>query len=464
MTGNAQILVSYAHGLIALSILAAIFSSYAAFDVAERMMTARGPVRWIWWMGGAATLAFGIWSTHYTGMLALGLPLPPIYEWPTSVLSFLPAFAGSAVAFYLLSDFNPNIYRICSAAIASGSGIAGVHYIAMNSLRLPVVHKYDWPVVVLSVSMAIVGAGTALTLVFHAAGNKVIWRKMLGAWVMGVAAISGMHYIAIAAVKFVPSPTPAVSTSFRGILGIVIVTLLIQALPILTSIGDRRLQTQREISTRILQSQEEERKRIAQQLHETVAQTLAALKMSLGKVRRTATVQNSDAIAAIEESILLADESMREIRTASYLLQPPLLEKDGLESTLRWYLSGFQERSGITVKLEAPKELDRLDPETESTVFRIVQECLTNIHRHSSSSTATIRLVPYGETLVLEVEDAGRGMPVDISANNVNCFPRIGVGIAAMQERAKKLGGNMTISSTGHGTRVTVTLPFASRA
>jgi signal transduction histidine kinase len=215
----------------------------------------------------------------------------------------------------------------------------------------------------------------------------------------------------------------------------------------------RELHLTQDLSAHVLRSQDEERRRIARQLHETVAQSLAALKMNLVRIGRLVS-GGANASDVLSESVALTDEAMKEIRTLSYLLHPPLLEEGGLVPGLRWYATGFAERSGINVHLDVSPDLERMPEEIEMVVFRIVQECLNNIHRHSGSTTARVRVVRESSNLRVEVEDEGRGMP----ASHARAFA--GVGLAGIRERAKQLGGRLEIHSSSHGTKVSVILPL----
>jgi len=201
--------------------------------------------------------------------------------------------------------------------------------------------------------------------------------------------------------------------------------------------------------------EDDERRRLARELHDTTAQSLAALCMNLSVVREATDTLNPRARAALDESVTLAKESLHEIRTVSYLLHPPGLDELGLASALSGYIGGFIQRSGIRVEVDVPPDLGRLPQAVETTVFRLVQECLTNIHRHSGSSTARVRLVRKPSNLVLEVEDAGRGIRGNAPS---------GVGIASMRERVQQLDGWLEIASNPGGTtvRATIPLPVAS--
>jgi signal transduction histidine kinase len=220
----------------------------------------------------------------------------------------------------------------------------------------------------------------------------------------------------------------------------------------------------RTLANRLMQVQEDERRRIAQMLHETAAQDLAALKMLLARLNRSANRFSEDERKALTESISLAEQSITEIRTVSYLLHPPFLEEAGLVSALQWYASGFAERSGINVDLDLPESVERLPLETETVLFRVVQESLTNIHRHAGSETARIRLRRDTETLVLEVEDRGHGIP-NVSLKRITSGGGgVGVGIAGMSERIEQLRGRLEVTSSDHGTTVRVRLPLAKDA
>ena len=216
----------------------------------------------------------------------------------------------------------------------------------------------------------------------------------------------------------------------------------------------------RTLANRLMHAQDDERRRIARQLHETIAQDLAALKMLLGRLARTAVPVSDDERDALSESIELADQSMSEIRTVSYLLHPPFLDEAGLLSALRWYAEGFAKRSGITVDLDLPETFARLPIETETVLFRAVQESLTNIHRHAESKSARIRLAAGPDTPVLEIADQGRGIPSGALA--LVAGGGGGVGIASMSERIEQLGGRLEVISSDRGTTVRVWLPLAS--
>jgi signal transduction histidine kinase len=208
----------------------------------------------------------------------------------------------------------------------------------------------------------------------------------------------------------------------------------------------------------LLTLRDEEQRRLARDLHETVSQEMAALKMALASVGKTLPTRNKIGKQFLRAAREFADGVIQQIRTLSYLLHPLLLEEAGLGSALRWYASGFAERSGIKVQVVMKGGFGRLPKETEISVFRVVQESLTNVHRHSKSRAATIRLMRADGTVRVEVVDRGVGMALPSAATGWNS--PLGVGIAGMRERVKQLGGVFEIQSEpGHGTTIRVELP-----
>jgi signal transduction histidine kinase len=206
--------------------------------------------------------------------------------------------------------------------------------------------------------------------------------------------------------------------------------------------------------------QDEERRRLARELHDSVGQTLAALSMNIAIIQAQSDKLDLSGARAVSENAHLVDQVSREIRTISHLLHPPLLDIAGLASALRWYVDGFSERSNIKVDLEIPSDFGRLPDELEIAIFRIVQECLTNIHRHSGSNTATIRLHQESHHLTVQVQDSGKGIRPEKQRELIESG-RGGVGFAGMRERLRPLGGTLEIKSDGSGTVVSAVLKVA---
>jgi len=214
----------------------------------------------------------------------------------------------------------------------------------------------------------------------------------------------------------------------------------------------------RELSARLMQLQDEERRRIARELHDSVGQTLAALAMNLSLVRGDVERLSSIAVALNDSENLVRDMS-KEVRTISHLLHPPLLDEAGLASALRWCVDGFVQRSQIKVDLDMPEDFARLPGEMETAIFRVVQECLTNIHRHSESPVAKIVLRERHQEVVVEIGDRGKGISEE-KLQDLASSGTPGVGIRGMRERLRQLGGTLEIKSTGSGTVVSVRLPM----
>jgi PAS domain S-box-containing protein len=219
----------------------------------------------------------------------------------------------------------------------------------------------------------------------------------------------------------------------------------------------------RRVSDQLLTLRHEEQRRMAVSLHETVSQEMAALKMSLARVSETLAKPNAVGRKFLQSARDFAEAVIQQIRTVSYLLHPPLLDEAGLGPALRAFAAGFSERSGIKVKLTIKPGFGRLPKDTEIALFRVVQEALTNVHRHSKSASSAIRLERVDGKVRIAVTDSGIGMPLPSAATGWK--PPLGIGIAGMQERVKQYGGTLEIQSEpGRGTVVSVELPETGSA
>ena len=205
------------------------------------------------------------------------------------------------------------------------------------------------------------------------------------------------------------------------------------------------------LSAELMRLQDEERRRIGRDLHDSTGQTLAALELSLSQLQQYTRGPADGRRELLEHCVRLATQCSAEIRTASYLLHPPLLDELGLLSALRWLADGFHQRSGIEMRLDLPASMHRLPPDDELCLFRIAQEALTNVHRHAASPWAAMRLKIQSNSVMLEIEDAGRGFDAKT--------PALGVGLAGMRERIRHIGGIFSVEATGTGgTRVRTTI------
>lgn len=214
----------------------------------------------------------------------------------------------------------------------------------------------------------------------------------------------------------------------------------------------------RALSTRLLQTQDEERRHIARELHDSAGQTLAVLGMQLALIARKAENTLPEVSRETKNAAELLQQLKKEIRTTSYLLHPPLLDEIGLSSAVDWYIEGLKERSGLDIQLFIPDDFGRVPRNTELVIFRLVQESLTNIHRHSGATKACIRVRRSNTSVSVEVTDNGKGIPpeklLEVQSGGH------GVGLRGMRERVRQFRGEMRIESDSSGTRILVTLPL----
>jgi two-component system, chemotaxis family, CheB/CheR fusion protein len=221
-------------------------------------------------------------------------------------------------------------------------------------------------------------------------------------------------------------------------------------------------QSLRQLSGQLIRAQDEERRRVARELHDGTAQSLSALSMYLARVDQSGSGLDANAQQALSECVSLVEQCSREVRTLSYLMHPPGLDEAGLAPALRWFVEGFIDRSGITVEVDISSDWPRLVRDAEVAIFRIAQECLANVHRHSGSSRATVRLARGKNEVVLEVKDSGRGTPPEVIKDLQKTGAGLGVGLRGMHERLLKFGGSLMIeSSSDVGTTVRAVLPLS---
>ena len=221
----------------------------------------------------------------------------------------------------------------------------------------------------------------------------------------------------------------------------------------------------RELSFHLLRTQDEERQRIGRDLHDSLGQYLSVLKMKLDSLKSSPSKMSPHDLAELNNCAQIAEDAVKEVRTISYLLYPPMLEEMGLKSAISWYLDGFTKRSGIRTTFEVSPALGRLAPDVELATFRVLQESLTNVHRHSGSPTADVRLLLDDDNFILRVSDQGKGV-------NLNNFElpgqdwtgAHGVGLRGMRERMRQIEGNLELWSSEEGTTVTATVPLRHAA
>lgn len=225
-----------------------------------------------------------------------------------------------------------------------------------------------------------------------------------------------------------------------------------------TLIVERTAELQK-LSQRLLRVQDDERRKVARDLHDSTGQTLAALKISVSLVQEHCK-EDPPTLALMSEVAQLANQAIEEIRTMSYLLHPPLLDEVGFVCAAEWYIEGFAKRSGITVKVDIATPSGRLPTRVEIALFRVLQESLTNVHRHSGASEASIHFQHEGEAVILEIRDSGRGIPEERLRLINGLSAETGVGLAGMRERLHELNGKLEIESDGRGTSMRATVPI----
>lgn len=217
----------------------------------------------------------------------------------------------------------------------------------------------------------------------------------------------------------------------------------------------------RALSARILQLQDVERRKIARELHDSVGQYLTGLKLNLGHLQTSNTAAGSDSPALLSETIELMDRAIGEVRTISHLLHPPLLDELGLDSAARWYVEGFSKRSGIEVRFQGGDTEERLPKEVELALFRVLQEALTNVHRHANARLVHVVITCTDKEAVLVVEDDGKGIPREV-LERFRTGLASGIGLAGMRERLVELGGALKVESGAAGSTLRATLPTAN--
>ena len=240
---------------------------------------------------------------------------------------------------------------------------------------------------------------------------------------------------------------------------IVVQSMLILGLLINRSNRKRAEASLHDMTGRLLESQDDERRRIARDLHDGTGQHLSGMALTIGQVLADFPSGHDDLRSLLEESHAASRQALNEVRTVSYVLHPPILDGLGLPSALQWYLEGLQKRTDINIVFDAPAHLKPLAPEAERALFRIVQESVTNVLRHSGGTTLRVRLLSSARAVTLRIEDNGHGMNAE-QLSQLQGAAMLGVGIAGMRERIRQLNGVFQIQSNAEGTKVTATVPL----
>jgi signal transduction histidine kinase len=477
VTAQDSVLVgSYDRRVVALSIAIAVLGAYAGLDLAERVTAARGRARLLWLVGGVTTTAIGIWSMHYTGMLAFRLPVLTQYEWPTALLAFLNAFFAAFVALIVVTRPQMEWRRAFVGSLFMGAGISGLHYISMASMRAPMMYHYDPAIVFLSIVFAIGFSFLSLRLMFFFKdGDRGLPGRRVASILLLGAAICAMHYTGMAAVTFTRSSAPpdlshAVPVSFMGIVAIGSIAVALLGVVVVTSTFDRLHQHRellcvtteqlRALSASVSFAREDEGIRIARELHDELGSALTRLKWDLETVSSTISESlDRVTVALLREQLAtmtcVVDSTIGAVRRIAADLRPGVLDDLGLPDAIEWQIQQFQGQTGVTCQYERAMEDVVLTKEQSTTIFRIIQEALTNIRRHASASQVVVRAGIEGDALVLRVSDNGRGITDEERS------ARRSLGIVGMRERAALIDATFeVIGIPAQGTVVTVRMPL----
>lgn len=480
------LLGTYDPWLVALSVSVAVLASFLGLDLASRVAARQRPAReWRWIIGGALAIGAGTWSMHFIGMLAYRLPIPVSFDLALTAASFALPVAAAGAGLRIASRPELGMLKWLAGGTIIGIGIFAMHYTGMAAMKMrpPIVYT-PW-LVGASAAVAVAASVASLRLafafrmdnLFEAVGKKAASAALLGS------SIAAMHYIAMAAANI---PADSVCTAYGSVVspaqlayavgGIV---LLVNACALLlsaydsyrTEVASRRsaelqlanidlekrvAERTEELATahrKLVDVQEAERRHIVAELHDQVGQNLAALSMNLDLLERKGGPLDDSARARLADAHRLVESTTDSIEGLMSELRPPALDDLGLQDAIRWHAETFSRRTGIETEWLSRAVSRRFAPEVETALFRIVQEALTNVAKHSRASRVRIELAAEGNECVLSVSDNGVGLDPAPPT-------RPSYGIVTMKERAQSIGGRLKLSTApAGGTVLTVRFP-----
>jgi len=502
----------YDYRLVALSAIIAILAAYAALDLAGRIASTRGRARFAWMTGGAMAMGMGIWSMHYIGMLAFHLPVPVKYDWPTVLLSLLAAMIASGIALHLVSGESLSLTRAIVGSVFMGGGIAAMHYVGMEAMRLNAMCEYSTGIVALSAVVAVVISFVALWLTFSVRESASNWgsRKVLCALLMG-AAIPVMHYVGMAAVTFMPLSAPnaglehAIDISDLGLIGITFVTMVSLGLVFLTAVIDRRFtvhitaanEERYRLMVEIANEQRSARE-AAESANEAKSQFLANMSHEL-RTPMNAIIGYTEMV--IDDAVDLGLEGsvadLQKISAAGkHLLSliSDILDLSKIEAgRMELYLETFEVDSMIqdlstTIRPMVDKNLNKLVVDVRSGVGTMrtdltkVRQALLNLLSNAAkfTSNGVIYLRAHSEMadgrrwIVFEIKDSGIGMEPDRVAKVFEAFTQAdasttrkyggtGLGLTITRKFCEMMGGTIGVESKlDVGTTFRIRLPAGS--
>jgi signal transduction histidine kinase len=458
--------------LVVLSYAISVLGSYTALQSAHQFSHSRGRERTAWLVAAAVSMGGGgVWSMHFIAMSACVLPVAVVYDPTLTIASLLLAIAVTGIGLFVFAGDPAKVARLVAGGGLAGIGIAAMHYTGMAAMRLPARITYRPVLVLASFLIAIAAAILALWVAFNL---RHALKRFGSAFVMA-GAVCGMHYAGMAAARFAPfnqsiAVPPPVLRSDELALTVFWVTLLVLALLLMQSrVTDARRaeealqksnQELQALSARLRSVREEEATRIAREVHDEVGQALAALRWDVDWLRQrlgpsSPRPANGEIAERLQSMTRLIDAATDVAHRITTELRPVVLDMLGLEAAVDWYVEALAERTGISFRVQSELAGAVLDPDHSTALFRILQEALTNVARHSGATVVDVRLSGEPTRVVLEVADNGKGIPVEAIEDSRS------LGLLGMRERARALGGDLQIrrNATG-GTTVRATIPL----
>ena len=470
---------THSYWLILLSVIVATMASFVGLDLAARIARVRrhGTVP-LWGVAGALSIAIGIWSMHFIGMLGFHLPVAVSYDIRITLLSLVMAIAGCGASLVLVSSGPLGAGKLLGGGTLIGLAIVTMHYTGMAAMKVVPPIRYDPWLVALSILIAVAASVLALWSAYTLRFDNFLsafWKRAGSAVIQG-SAIYGMHYTGMAAASFAPGSRSTVyppqqfdPTALAVILGaasllFLLAILLISAYeklrasrlePHVEKLGravEHASEEIRDLSKRLVELQDAERRRLATELHDIVGQNLSALVTELALIRsRLSAAKEPDLHKSLADATLLAKQSVEAVRKVMAQLRPPGLDELGLPAALRWHASAFESRTGIAAKVDADESLPRPSAAVEDGVLRIYLEALTNVAKHASARAVVVKLELRNGHIRLSIADDGRGFEVQARGHGESAR----WGLAIMQERAAAVGGELHIrSAPGAGTLI----------
>ena len=465
MSRNAVMVCQHDLRLVVLSILISIMAAFAARELLGRINEARGPL-WLAWLAGTSVVdGIGTWSMHYTAKLACQLPVPLLLDWRLVLLSLLVGISGTAATLFVLTRHKFGWGRgLLGSVLLGGWAVSGLHYASMAAIVQPAPQHHFSPFMIAAIILAMAISFAAIVLAFRfpddGPGGRL--RKHSSSLLRGTVNPL-MHYTAMAGVTFgsgqAPDMSHAVGIWSIGVVGISIVPVMVLVVGLIVSLADRLQKlraTLRSFSRQLVEVQEVERRHLARELHDEIGQALTAAKINVRSAIGSASAATS---AYLEDTTVILDRLLGQVRQISLDLRPSMLDDLGLVPALRSLLDEQGRRASIAVGFSAEDMPENLEPEIQTTCFRIAQEAITNAVRHADATQIDVDLRRDDENLRFVIRDNGTGFDAKSAQAQT-----VGLGLIGIKERAALVGGRARIiSSPNKGTTIEVSLPLVPR-